>query len=454
MTVALVYRGWIPTVAGKLSFRIIGDCNHPTRCVSANSLVGSHRYVLSFQRRNLSDAPFRKIAALRNLVGDFRFVFIGRVRQDLNAINLPMFGHVFLFKDLRVWRRIRHDARYAQNLLNRYQENPDEQHALEPSVIQAMTGVSARLEAAADVSCRIVLKRTGELSLRRLTPKRPEYIELADDLRIYANLSLSEMMAAQFYYFMRDITHAHQHHHPRTDTILTVYATRNDVDWRKNVLFSLYNHIISRKRSSSFFECGNSLGILAYAESFYRLCKGSLGARWPHHEKNFPTFNNEELKASIGATLERLRSSYSAAATRRQERWQHKITWFTVLVSLMALLFAFGGGNPIENERMACYAKEARANIFLSLPLFLAPYFFYLFVSSAIDVRSWRSIRGIARLLLALPEWVSVTLLLVFSLILVPATWYQINSTAEPAFVQQVMGSLSQFITDIIACPR
>jgi hypothetical protein len=249
------YRGWIPSVAGKLSFRVIGDATHPTPCIFANSLIGSHRYILAYQARDLSDAVQTREFGFRSLNGDFRFVFIGRVKQDINAIDLPLYGHVYLFKELRRWRaNVESDVKHCQQFISWYQQNLTEQSALEARVVDSIKLAARRLEQTADIGARVIVMRPGEFILSHITPRNTEFLEMEDDLRVYANVDLSDIIAAQFYYFVRDITHTHQHHHRDTDTILSVYNTTNDVDWRKNVLFSLYNHIIARKRTVQLTE--------------------------------------------------------------------------------------------------------------------------------------------------------------------------------------------------------
>jgi hypothetical protein len=203
---------------------------------------------------------------------------------------------------------------------------------------------------------------------------------MEDDLRIYANVDLSEIIAAQFYYFVRDITHTHQHHHRDTDTILSIYKSTNDVDWRKNVLFSLYNHIIARKRTADLKESIDSLGILAYARAFYIASQNRLTSTglWAKHERNFPTFTDEPLIASINASIQRLQNTQDAERERRQQRWHTKISWIAILVAVMTLLYEFGGHEAIENARMACYVKVARTNLFAVIFLLIPNTFFGL----------------------------------------------------------------------------
>lgn len=99
-----MYRGWIPTVNGRLSFRIIGDTAHPNRSVAVNQSIGSHRYVLAFQQRFLSDLLFYPIMArLLGKRGRFWFLLCSRVRDDASLFDSRMCGVVFVFSDALVW---------------------------------------------------------------------------------------------------------------------------------------------------------------------------------------------------------------------------------------------------------------------------------------------------------------------------------------------------------------
>lgn len=53
---------------------------------------------------------------------------------------------------------------------------------------------------------------------------------------------MKHILAAQLFYFLKDIGHRHKHHKNRTDTIVDVYEIEenNDLDWRLGTLYSLY----------------------------------------------------------------------------------------------------------------------------------------------------------------------------------------------------------------------
>ena len=391
----------------------------------------------------------------RSLNGNFRFVFIGRVKQDINAIDLPLYGHLHLFRNLRYWRQnVEPGVKTCQDFISHYQQNLTAQSALEKQVIEAIKLTSARLQNHADVSCRIVLRRPGELILSHLTPKRSEFLEMQEDLRVYANVDISDIIAAQFYYFLRDISHTHQHHHRNTDTILSAYKSTNDINWRKNVLFSLYNHIIARKRTASLSECVDALGILAYARAFYQSSRNRLVARnlWAANEANFPTFLDEPLTESINAAIRQLENQDRAKYERRQALWHRKIGWLGVLIAVMTLLYEFGGHEAIENARMACYVKVGRTNLFAVIWLLLPIYIFVSILGGTRDVLQWRWIRSIIRITMAFPRPVSIGLFLAIGAV-VPFAWnYLVNATIESGATIESAKYLLSVITAFLEC--
>lgn len=449
------YRGWIPSVAGKLSFRVIGDAKHPSPCIFANSLIGSHRYILAYQARDLSDAIHTREFGFRSLNGDFRFVLVARVKQDINAIDLPLYGHVYLLKDLAFWRKhIEPDVKTCQQFVWRYQQNLTEQALLEPRVVESIKLINRRIEANADIGARVIIRRPGEFILSHIVPKHPEFLAMQDDLRVYADVDLSDIIAAQFYYFVRDITHTHQHHHRDTDTIISVHKSTNDVDWRKNVLFSLYNHIIARKRTTDLAECVDSLGILAYARAFYIASCNRLMLRglWQKHEQNFPTFTDEPLIASINAAIRQLENKQRAEQGHRQERWHKKIGWLAVLIAVMTLLYEFGGHEAIENARMACYVRVARTDLFGVIFLLLPVYIFLSVLKGNIDIRKWHSIRTTVRVAVAFPRTVSVGLFLFIGFGVLFGWNYAMNAGIQDGVTKESIGYLFDVIFRFAHC--
>ena len=100
-----------------------------------------------------------------------------------------------------------------------------------------------------------------------------EDVKTADDAPRLPNDPLSRqhvrhILAAQLFSFIRDIGHQHQHHSPRTDTIVDLHEIQNEDDlmWRRHTLYGIYRRIISYKRRSDIERQIMSLGLLRLRE--------------------------------------------------------------------------------------------------------------------------------------------------------------------------------------------
>jgi hypothetical protein len=353
------------------------------------------------------------------------------------------------------WRdQVEPDVKNCQRFISHYQQNLIQQFALEQHVIDSIKLTGRRLAQHADISARVMIRRPGEFLLSHIVPRHPEFLEMQDDLRVYANVDLSDIIAAQFYYFVRDITHTHQHHHRETDTILSVQKSANDVDWRKNVLFSLYNHIIARKRAIDLIESVDSLGILAYARAFYTTSETRLKLRdlWEIHKPNFPTFTDEPLIASINATIRKLENEQRADQARHQEQWHKKIGWIAIALAIMTLLYEFGGHEAIENARMACYVKVARTHLFGVFSLLIPVFIFWPIVRGKIDIRRWHFVRTAVRVAVAFPRIFSIAAFTVFAALVVLFWNYAMNLSIKSGITMDSLKYLWSVILSFVDC--
>jgi len=138
---------------------------------------------------------------------------------------------------------------------------------------------------------RFSLKRDGEITIQ------------IGNVNQYPSQRTREL-AAQHYFFIRDITHKHQHHSPSTDTIIDVYPWNQDKknrDWQRKVLSSLYRSALIARRSRK--QNAGAAGILVYANKFIDICRTSSES--PFYKKL--DLNNliRSIKIEIEARTER-----------------------------------------------------------------------------------------------------------------------------------------------------
>ena len=292
-----VYNGWIPTVAGRLSYRSIGDSLFPTRSVSANIPFVNHngrvRYILAYQRRNLSDAI--QPAILNRLKGEsgiFYFSMLARTVAGEESHNNKLTGAVFIYTH-PTWSLGKPHLRY----LIQTQSFKQDQDTFESAYLKHYDIT----ERNADIAINFELCRNGFLTLQMPKINTVGILQNTDpgDFDIIAN---------QAYFFLRDISHTHQHHNPTSDTLLTVQKSDSqDQDaWKRHVMYSLIFHIIQKKRKNLPEVQAQLEGIVSYAATFRRIA-----------QVDEPEFNLKNLRRSILAKKGELSAERQAITTSR-----------------------------------------------------------------------------------------------------------------------------------------
>jgi hypothetical protein len=126
--------------------------------------------------------------------------------------------------------------------------------------------------------------------------------------------------------------------------------------------------------------------------------------------------------------------------------------WLALAITIIGLLYEFGGHEPIENERMACYIKVARTNVFAFFLFLLPVYIFWSVLIGNIDIRRWHLIRTIMRVAVALPRNFSICLFLFIGLA-VPLGWnYAMNASIETGVSVEYLQYLWNVILSFTNC--
>lgn len=305
-----LFRGWIPTVAGNLSFSAFGDSDHPLPAISANVTDGVSTYIVSYQARDTSDfiAPFFRQTTgslLFKRRGNFRFICVAKSRYQERYGQDKLIGYVYIVTDKSVWRKIfEPGVKSIQETLTRYRDDP-KGTSLDSYFQTEYDRLLSIFDNETPYAAEFELSRSGVVEIRfdddQPTPRHSPRLP-ADQFR---RLRMIRALSAQLFFFLRDIGHRHQHHHPKTDTIVDLYVFdgRNDVDWRLSTLYSMYRKIIQYKRNQNTDEIFDALGILAYAKSFRSICRAELDDR---EFEQFPGYFDDNMEQSIGGIQSRL----------------------------------------------------------------------------------------------------------------------------------------------------
>ena len=329
------YAGWIPSVNGRLSFRHIGESRHPCETLYANVTTEHKRYILGFQQRRLSDQFFQLITHWIFEVEDrFWFVICATTDGAPDRAN-QIQGTVHIYKSKVDWRT-KANKSVGASIVSLNDSRLAIDDGRDQKIENTFAAAGRTLEITSDIELEFILWRTGEIYF-----SRPLFSDsdLEDGSIAYATKlkqDFPKWIADQAYFFIRDISHRHQHHASDSDTILILQDHEDDVEWRSNVLYSLHHFIIRAKRfadTRSLYQC---IGVLAYANSFRATCSRFLQDR----DDLIPPFNGDDLlqslNARVGEQVQRT-AEWGVAATLRLGKRAVGIAIFAVVVALLAV---------------------------------------------------------------------------------------------------------------------
>lgn len=289
----LAFAGWVPTITGHLSFSLIGLSGAPSGAVCANAICREsaaqgkpRRHVAVSQKRVTTDLPYNGWP-----VGWFKpstkaeYILLGET-EPADTPSLSNGEIKGIHDDIGLLRgRIlivpHHKApatrRLAGDLIQALRRLISDFGARAPR--GSASDIAALFPEADDLirrasKCGVVvieghfeLYRSGEFRLRM---RNPLAVATEDG---HSDSALRTLSAQQMYYFVKDISHRHYHHRPRSDNLLPLVSTSNgdDTAWRRDSLWSLVRAILESRRRNNLQGYKSALGILSYAEAFQTL---------------------------------------------------------------------------------------------------------------------------------------------------------------------------------------
>ena len=319
----LPYAGWVPTVSGRLSFRHIGESSHPCKAKYANvAKLGTSRFILAAQIRPLSDVIFGPlIHPLFNLRGDIPFALAARSHQSIDDILVS--GNIFLFRSRSAWEHVA--AREVYSAISDINDRKSPNSVIGGKTIyQRWKDARTVVRSHSDIGIYFRLMRTGEVFFSRPLFRDAPTEENTSAYSKKIGNDYSYWISNQFYFFLRDISHRHQHHDPHSDTILVLQRReieKDSMEWRKNIIYSLHYYIIGSKRHGNVPSLVQSLGILAYCESFE-----SISRRYGV----LPPYNNEALIQSIDSRIREIENRFNRSAI-----------YFGSIIAILAIICTF-----------------------------------------------------------------------------------------------------------------
>lgn len=412
------YRGWVPSVTGRLSFTHIGVTSHPKPCISENVADDSARFIISFQRRETLDhiSPWKH--QLAQLQGQHGIIWCACVAKSAKHNGRPMemlSGRLFLFHSKDAWRKARPIIKCAQNNISGYRHlsHIDGPTGLKTHVAPVIDQLSLSLMELAGHHVQFKMLRSGEVDIKYSSDETVSIDAPKISTEDHHDFML-RAVTSQLFFFLKDISHEHQYHDPRTDTVIDLHdvTETNDINWREKTLYSLYRKIIEFKRSRASSMVVNSLGTLAYAKAFRGISSNIL--------KDPPYYDDHALEASLEATHRRLTYADETTRKKRDKRNTLMFSFIGASFALASLMRAAGKsvtGEPSEFLKTGSYIVVNHTEIIVAIAFALAYY-------AAHPPEEWQFMRGLIRILQPQKRKVAIGTIALLGLITLAITYY------------------------------
>ncbi len=383
----------MPTVNGRLSFKLIGETRYPSDAEYANSADASHLYVAALQRRQLSDVLFEPfLGPLFGYSGHFEFVLCARARRAPTSPDSKLIGRIFLF------HRRNFVATGAQDI---FKSHIQYIRSLDPgannsSLKQQYLSLSQELVGRCDLHMDIVLNRDGILRLSRLKWANKQLKRNTEEFADEISFDLEHNITDQIYFFIRDLTHQHQHHGNDADTIITTQrqSKPDDWNWALEIMYSLYFHIITVKRKEIPSEHVRALGILAYLQSYKSIVERRIencGST-----VKLPKFDDAASKESIKATKDYIDFKLNEQK-RNSDNQKAFLLWFLATTfTVVNFTVGFADKSLEPHATVSLVANFLKTNAFI-LPLLALGALVY-FISNLITRPRYDFKRDVVRL--------------------------------------------------------
>lgn len=433
------YKGWVPVVSGYLSFTVIGDTSHPRQTENANVADRNSRYIVCSQLRPASDAAFPRLATWlpRRRAGGEKGIYRERdlwflcvAHCDKTQAARALAGHVFVFTT-SLWQRMTLHVNAAQSRL-RSLDNAG-RGLLDKSF---STEYARLLEICRDrsvASCSFQLERNGEFLLALAEAgagRRAVQVEFEPAETSQTTENMHEDLAAQLYYFIRDLAHRHQHHDAESDQLTTIYPfdasspLKDRYTWLRHTYYQLMRQIISWKRLQGDDDLAAATGMLCYARSLVQIAKNECDrciANRPADEKEckevvqISAYVDEHLEKSIKAKSESKRNKIQLNLSNTAWRTSVAALFVSIFVANISIVNMAKGGSGYETSELYKMFANTLATHPVHVNILIFLFVYCVIIWSRRPSQQFRIEKAIMRLVMAFPniQAARVTMLLI-----------------------------------------
>lgn len=422
-----LFVGWIPNVAGRLSFSHIGASDYPSKCLKVNYGTGRGRRLAVAQRRKLNDwlLPDWYLKFLYGYSSDWMFVLVAETAGDKFDQVARLEGEIFIL-DQQSWSSWQSGEAGPLTMRDHFVDNICAWARLSPPTRSDKLDQDLNaLRKESLFSFSVKIRRSGVLWMSPVyvasdikfapTYVKGETAPSAEDLSYVAN---------QAFFFLKDISHKHQHHPNTSDTITELGKLDRRNSWVIQTHYRIHRKIIELRRSRDPKKLYNASGILAYLNALRKAAHFTTLTK----RRGPLTYNHSEIEQSLKSTLEVM-------------KW-HQTQMNIIRTAFPVLLIAIVGIAGYSNGELGYYIR-ALINSSLSnspgrwipvvaLGMVFAPFYYGVWAANDLPI-----VVDAKRILVNLPRQLHSAMWAV------GAAFFLTLAVAQPYVASLISGSLS-----------
>lgn len=347
-----LFRSWIPNTSGALSFSLFGDTSFPSVSNRAMAADGKTRYAIVSQRRKSLDSAIPFFKELLNSLffsheGEFLYICVAKGCGEFPIEDGALSGYLYIYS-LDKQNIYKERSKSARNKLDNYKCIDG---GLELFFNEEYIDLTRNLASFSKSMVEFKIKRNGEVEVALTAPYQFTCLEntpeFTDENNILDRDNQIYRIASQSFYFLRDLSHHHKNHRPKTDTIVRLHpVTDNQNRWKGIVLKELFKKVIEFKKSDSEIICSDATGIIPYIESFQKIAGQG---------EHIPTLDMRLLEKSLKANHTKILASQASR--------------FNYASFFSALFFSLTGIAIGISSLVQILPEKQREKIVLSKPL-------------------------------------------------------------------------------------
>ena len=324
-------------MGGRLSFSVVGDSTQNSKAITVNRSNGTDRIILLHQKRVLSDSVLGAFLAnfILNLDSNFWFLLTGCCSDISSDDDSVLSGKITIFSNYESqWRKYETEF-YTERRKKLEEETLGSLSLLENEI--KIVQESAETYKLVDFDFKIDRNGIFKLANARLGSQNLDGPEI-------------EELARQAYFFAKDVVHTHQHHHPKSDSMIDLYSDNGIDEWPLDICRVLYRRILAFKRIKVLNTYDCALGLLTYVESFVRICKKRKILEDCGCNIENIMLQHDLIKESVGLKKDQVMHQRQQKQLLRQSITTTSLVLFGLLISVTGLGRFVSGDIVISRE--------------------------------------------------------------------------------------------------------